>query len=276
MTSGPETAEATRALFELERSLADRLRDAPAAERPALYREVYDAYYRAVGPPAPDPAQAELLAQLLAPFVDERSTVLDVGAGDGRLARHLAPRVGEMIALEASAVVSEPADEAPANLRWALTDDPGAVAPDSVDAAISCHVVEHLHPDDLEGHLREVLGWLRPGGAYVAVTPNRLLGPHDVSAAYSDVPLGFHLREYDHGELGAAFEAAGFAPVRALRGVGRPPRPLPLWAYRLGEGVLERLGARRRRALFARPWLARRRPLRPFEQVKIVGFKPRE
>lgn len=261
-------------LFQLERDLADRLRRAAADERPALYAEVYDAYYRAVGPPAADARQAELLARLVAPFHDRSSTVLEIGAGDGRLARHLAPRVAQVIALEASAVVSGGVP-APPNLRWVLTREAeDAIEASSVDLAVSCHVVEHLHPDDGAEHLRQVRRWLRPGGAYVVVTPNRLLGPHDVSAGFSDVPLGFHLREYSHGELGAAMARAGFRPVQVLRGIDRPPRRTPLWRHRLAEAVLEGAGPGLRRRLFDRGWIARRRPFRPFEQVKLVGFRP--
>ncbi|MEO1366456.1 MAG: hypothetical protein AAFX50_04730, partial [Acidobacteriota bacterium] len=62
-----------------------------------------------------------------------------------------------------------------------------------------------------------------------------LLGPHDISAYFADEPLGFHLREYSHGDLHREARRAGFVDTVA---VGRDGRPRPLWTRRWAERVL--------------------------------------
>jgi SAM-dependent methyltransferase len=42
------------------------------------------------------------------------------------------------------------------------------------DYVVSTSMVEHLHPDDFEPHLREVRRVLKPGGRYLIWCPNRL------------------------------------------------------------------------------------------------------
>jgi hypothetical protein len=64
--------------------------------------------------------------------------------------------------------------------------------------------------------LRNILAALRPGGHYICTTPNRLTGPHDISAGFDDEPRGFQLREYTYHELAPAFRQAGFRRVRVL------------------------------------------------------------
>jgi hypothetical protein len=111
---------------------------------------------------------------------------------------------------------------------------------------------------------------LRPGAPYVCVTPNRLLGPHDVSRHFSDVPRGLHLAEYGHRELARALRAAGFRRVRVLRGLGRPATPWPLLPYAAAEALLALLPARPRRRLLG---AGRTAPFRRLEQVKLAAWR---
>lgn len=273
---------ALRRQFEVERELAGRLRAAPKAERWRLYGPVYEELFRRL-PDQPQLAQkadpaaravlTELQLQLLAPFFDGVEEFLEVGSGDGSLVRCLAARIPRVIAVEASATVIG-GEGAPPNLRVLYADSPRIELPsDSVDLAFSCHFVEHLHPDDLADHLAEVRRLLRPGAPYVCVTPNRLLGPHDVSRHFSDVPQGLHLAEYGHRELGRALRAAGFRSVRGLRGVGRPATPWPLLPFVLAEAVLDGLPAGLRRRLLSGVAGAAVPPFRRLEQVKLAAWK---
>ncbi|MEO1369509.1 MAG: class I SAM-dependent methyltransferase, partial [Acidobacteriota bacterium] len=189
-----EPAELERR-YALEKRLADRLRRASAAERPARYAEVYAEYARGVPAQADDPGSLALQDQLLRPWLRPGMTLVEIGAGSGAMARRLAGDGRRVIAVEA--VVPDGVEE----VEWLRLDQAYEIEPASVDLVYSCHVLEHLHPDDLAGHFDSVLGWLRPGAPYLMVTPNRLLGPHDISAYFADEPLGFHLREYSHGDL---------------------------------------------------------------------------
>jgi len=279
----PADRAALRRRFEIERELAGRLRAAPKAERWRLYGPVYEELFRRL-PDQPQLAQkadpaaravlTELQIQLLSPFLDGVETFLEIGSGDGSLVRSLAPEVSRVFAVEASETVIA-GEDMPANLRVLRAGSERIELPTgSVDLAFSCHFVEHLHPDDLADHLSEVRRVLRPGAPYVCVTPNRLLGPHDVSQHFSDVPQGLHLAEYGHRELGRALEAAGFGQVRALRGVGRPATPWPLLPYALAEAVLDRLSAPLRRRLLSGFAGGRSAPpFRRLEQVKLAAWK---
>jgi SAM-dependent methyltransferase len=280
---GDDGDDARRHQWEVEQELARRLRRATPTERRQLYSLAYDELFRRV-PKQPQLEQArdhaarsalvDLQLRLVAPFVGPSTVFLEIGAGDCAFARALCPRVRRVHAVEASrAIEQNGSGDAPPNLHFAVADlPPLPVADDSVDVAYSSHVVEHLHPDDLAPHLEDVLRILVPGGLYLCVTPNRLLGPHDVSRYFADRACGLHLREYTHHELGRAMHRAGFTPVRALRRLGDEPARGRLAVVELVERALALAPARLRRRLLS--GVGRREPFRPLEQVKLVAWKP--
>jgi len=265
--------DALRRHYEIETALADRLRRATRQERRTLYGEVYDEFFQRVTDlPKPDPEgrrqEVALQARALEPFLTPESVFLEIGAGDGALALHVAARVRRVVAVEASAETAPRAR--PENFELVLS---GALelplADAGVDVAYSCHFLEHLHPDDAPVHAVEVCRVLRPGGRYLCVTPNRLWGPHDVSRTFDDAPTGLHLREYTHGELARLLWRAGFRRAEVLR-LGRTPRPVAVAPYAAFERVLGLLSPGWRRRLL--PLVLRGRPpFRPLEQVAVVG-----
>lgn len=112
---------------------------------------------------------------LLRPHLARAATVLDIGAGEGYLAR----RVHELVVREGLAARVEACDLFPGNFRvpevpcHAIDLHGGLPLPDgSVDLAYSVEVVEHL--EDQFAFLREVRRVLRPGGRFVLTTPNVL------------------------------------------------------------------------------------------------------
>ena len=279
--SEPRGRETLRRHYELEKTLAERLRCAPKEERRRLYGAVYDELFRRL-PDLPrladDPAAlhrvVELQARALEPLIRPGAVFLEIGAGAGALALRMASRAGRVYAVEASAQAAAGLAP-PENFELVVS---GSIrldmADESVDLAYSCHFLEHLHPDDALEHAAEVRRVLRPDGSYLCVTPNRIWGPHDVSRYFDDVPTGLHLREYSHGDLARLFRRAGFRRAEALGGPGpgaRPARTRPVRPRALAESLLERLPiALRRRVLIA---LSRSRqpPYRTLEQVKVVG-----
>lgn len=80
-------------------------------------------------------------------------------------------------------------------------------------AAISMQLFEHLHPEDVIRHLKEVNRVLKPKGRYLLETPNQLVGPGDVSRFFSETPEGFHLKEYTVRDLIKLFKKAGYRRV---------------------------------------------------------------
>ena len=267
--------------YEIEKALAQRLRVATKPERGRLYRELYDEFFRSV-PGLPRLAEdlesqrqvVALQTVALEPFLDKDTVFLEIGAGDCALALELAGRARRVIAVDASAEAVGSAD-LPDNFELVLTDATELdLDPESVDLAYSCHFLEHLHPEDAADHLVAVRRVLRPGGAYVCVTPNRLWGPHDISKYFDDAPTGFHLREYTHGDLARLFRDCGYRQIRALRGLAQPPRCVALWPYACLEGGLGLLPQRVRRSVMAASLgRLRRSPFRPLEQVQVVGYR---
>ena len=276
-----EPAELRRQ-YEVERALAERLRRAPPERRRALYGEIYEELFRrfpelaheADGPGGVSRrAQAELELQLLEPYIVDGGVAVEFGAGDGLVSRRLAERMGRVLAVEAAPRRPD-GSPPPANLEVGGVEAAAALTDGSVDLAYSCHFVEHLHPEDLRSHLREVARLLRPGASYVCITPNRLLGPHDVSRHFDPVATGLHLAEYSHRELAAAMRVAGLSRVAVVRRLGGHTSGVTTALYLLAELAVAVLPRRLRQALLSSPVVTRRRrPFRPFEQVKLAASK---
>ncbi len=251
-----EDRDALRAHFEIERPLADRLRNAPSRlERRALYGPVYSEYraqiaaHPAIERRDAQPSSVPMQAALVRPLLTRASVFVELGAGEGALSARLAPDVERAIAYDVTDAISV---SGPPGYEFRVFDGfELGLEPGSVDLVFSNDVVEHLHPDDAVDQMRAVGAALKPGGRYLCVTPNRLAGPHDVSGAFSDSPQGFHLREYTATELGQALRAAGFARVRIFLSVGgrHLTPPLPLALITPIELALERIPRARRRRL---------------------------
>jgi SAM-dependent methyltransferase len=263
------THERIRAHYEIERELADRLRSAPASARPSLYAEVYDELFRRVpdhpqlGRRDSDEARdAGVIPELrlVRLFLPPGGRFLEIGAGDCSLAAAVAAIAEHVHAVDVSAEVAG-GRPLPGNVELTLTHGCSLpVSSATIDLAYSNQLLEHLHPDDAAAHAAEVHRVLRPGGRYLCATPNRLTGPHDVSAGFCACARGLHLREYTTAELAALLTAGGFSAVRAvlrMRGRVRIVSALPLTRM---ERALERLGPSRAASV------ARRTPFR-----KLVG-----
>jgi SAM-dependent methyltransferase len=268
---------ALRRHYEIERELADRLRAAPAAERPSLYTAVYTELFRRV-PDHPqhsrkdDPAcqEARTLEQLgmLAPYLTPDAHFLEFGAGDCHLAMRIARRTLRAYGLDVSEVIPG-GGEHPPNFSLLLADATSVPLPDgSISVAYSNMLVEHLHPEDVTAHLREVVRLLAPEGVYVCRTPHRYAGPQDISQYFDEVATGFHLKEYTYREMRSLFLQAGFASTAARPRFKGWALPIPQWsllALERGLGVLPQRFRQR---------LCRASPLRAlFNSVTFVGRK---
>jgi len=143
---------------------------------------------------------------------------LEVGAGDCSLTFEIARLVEKAYAVDVSETITGN-DESPDNFELVISDGTSIpVPPSSISFAYSFQLMEHLHPDDAIEQLRNVFIALASGGRYLCVTPNRLNGPHDISAGFDDVATGFHLKEYTVSELVALFHSVGFRNIRAVVG----------------------------------------------------------
>ncbi len=220
-----QTDQQRREHFEIERELAAKLRSAASRdERRRLYSQVYrerserishHPLVRQASDPHARAAAVMPQVRLLKPFLDRDRLFVEVGAGDGAVARAVAPYVKRAVALDVTdALFCGDASDA-LELRVFDGFDLGVPA-GSIDVIYSNDVVEHLHEEDMLEQTSSIRRALTSGGIYVCVTPNRLSGPHDISRHFSDKAEGFHLREYTVTELAGAFRAVGFRRVRVF------------------------------------------------------------
>lgn len=251
-----------RRQFELEAKLAAKLRRATREERRGLYSQVYDELYAAFPHLAAEaraagPEKTAWSLGWLKHFLKQDGVFVELGAGDCGLSYAAAPLVRKAIALDVSAVFTGSSGRtAPPNFELRVYDGfELPLADASVDIVFSTQLMEHLHPADAAAQLADVRRVLKPGGAYLCITPHRFNGPHDVSRHFGREARGLHLKEYTNHELGRLFRTAGFSRVACLvGGRGRVWR-LPLWSVSAGERLLGCLPYAIRHALAsAFPW----------------------
>jgi SAM-dependent methyltransferase len=204
---------------------------------------------------------------LLSPFLSERVTFLEVGPGDCAVAFEVAKSVKKVYGIDVSEAITS-TSSAPHNFQLILSDGSSIRVPKgSIDVVYSNQLMEHLHPDDAIGQLKNILDALVPGGVYVCVTPNKLNGPHDISSDFDSVATGFHMREYTVGELSALFQKVGFSKIEVCVGGNGKYWRCPTLPAVLCETALQILPSKLRRAIAASWWV------RGVIGVRLIGFK---
>jgi SAM-dependent methyltransferase len=275
-TGDPRSGSRLRAHYEIERDLAQRLKAAPAADRAAVYGEVYDELFRRVPDHPQLASQSSGLREqniahelaVLSRFVDHSDTILEIGAGDCLLSRHLARGARAVHAVDVSQEIAQ-STENPPNLHVHVIDGVHMpVAPGSITLAYSNQLMEHLHPGDARAQLAEIATALVPGGRYVVITPNGLTGPWDISRLFSTTPTGFHLHEYTNAELTSLLHQAGFARVHAFVSVRQRVIVFPVGALIAAERLLRVLPGSVRRRLLQISAIAA-----PLKTVRLVAVR---
>jgi SAM-dependent methyltransferase len=271
--------EQIREHYELEKTLAARLRTATPDERQYLYREVYDELYRRL-PHHPQLAvdtaaviaagRAQDIAYemySLEPFLGKNTVFAEIGAGDCRLTMTVAPRVKHVYAVDVSTEMTKGLSP-PSNFTLLLSNGRDIpVPPGSLDIVFSTQLMEHLHPDDAREQLTNIYNSLARGGIYLCTTPNRINGPHDVSRGFDATATGLHLKEYSVRELAALFSEVGFAQVRTYLRLQKIRTALPGWPTAALEVALEVLPR------LVRARIASARGIAHLLGIRIIGVK---
>lgn len=267
------TAAQIREHYEIEKQIAERLRNSTFEERKNLYTAAYDELFQKVPhhpllnnySPAEKERQIAREVRSLQSFISENTNYLEIGPGDCTLAFEIAGQVKKVYAIDVSNEITK-TENAPANFELIISDGSSVpLAPASVDVAFSNQLMEHLHPDDSVRQLQNVFRALKKGGVYFCITPNRLSGPHDVSRNFDAVAAGLHLKEYTVTELDALFRKAGFSKTKVYLGVSRIF--LPVFPYKIAEKLLDILPQSMRKLLTFN------KIVRFLLGVKLVGTK---
>lgn len=244
------TPEQIKQHYEIEKALANKLKNASTQERRSLYTEAYDELFRLVPhhhqvltrqQPAVRQKSIDKRLRLLQRFLPQAQNYLEIGPGDCALALQVAKRVRQVYAVDVSKEITKNL-ALPQNFQLFISDGTSIPVPgQSIDFAFSDQLMEHLHPDDASAQLRNIYAALKPGGKYLCVTTNKLSGPHDISRDFDEVASGFHLKEYSIAELCGLFRQAGFSKVVLYVGGDGIYARFPLWLALALEGLIARL-----------------------------------
>ncbi len=125
-----------------------------------------------------DPEYVEQIIPLALEELDGFHDILDVGTGDGQIARVLSSRGATVFGVDptqAQISVAAQRGGGPAYVRSGANALP--FASESVDAVLACLVFEHI--DDLDDAIAEVARVLRPGGRFTFFLNHPLLQTPD-------------------------------------------------------------------------------------------------
>jgi SAM-dependent methyltransferase len=217
--------------YRVEKEIADRLKKADRDERRRIYAGMYDELFARVSDhprllgvrdPASLAAHNRKKYALIERFVNSETDFIEFAPGDCTFAYLVCGRARTVIGVDISDQ-SAKAQVIPDNFRLRVYDGFHLDIPDGcADVIFSDQFIEHLHPDDADLHFQLVQRLLKPGGAYIFRTPHAFHGPFDISAYFSDVAEGFHLKEWTCGELRRRLLAADFSAWRSgLKRKGR-------------------------------------------------------
>ena len=209
--------------YHVEKEIADGLKRADRAERRRIYAGMYDELFARVTdhprlPGVRDPASlAEHNRKKLAlieRFINPETVFVEFAPGDCTFAYLVCGRVRSVIGVDISDQ-SAKAQVVPDNFRLRVYDGFSLDLQDAcADVVFSDQFIEHLHPEDVDLHFQLVHRLLKPGGSYIFRTPHTFHGPFDISAYFSNVAEGFHLKEWTYGELRRGLREAGFSSWR--------------------------------------------------------------
>ena len=262
------TYEQIKNHYEVEKAIAERLKNSSREGRKQIYKNMYDELFGKV-PDHPrlvyrddkkniQEASAKTF-EIIEKFVDENTIFAEFAPGDCNFAYFACGRVKQVYAIDISRQSSGTREE-PENFSLIIYNGYDLDMPDgSVDVVFSDQLIEHLHPEDVEYHFDLVKRILRKGGIYIFRTPHAYFGPWDISRYFSDEPEGFHLKEWTYNNLEEIITKLGYSNVYGYKKIGqRFVILLPLYLK-----IMEKL-------LAILPIKMRRRISRPFLPMKLI------
>jgi len=156
----------------------------------------------------------------------KRKHILEVGSGNGELIDYLSRHGHECIGTD----INTKRFKAGINPHLQVRAQNGVAIEDlfqsaGFDTVVSLNVLEHFHPDDMEGHFHNVFITLKRGGEYILKTPHRFFGPHGIERVFGITrSRGLHLKEYTYGDIREFSDRSGFHRHEAVLMIPMPIR----------------------------------------------------
>ncbi len=157
--------------------MSERSDQTPSLPAPELSTELWNSHadwWQREFTDGVDPEYTEQIIPLVAGGLDGLSSVLDVGTGEGQIARHLAERGQRVTGIDPVFGQVTEAVRRGGGPAYAQAD--AAVLPfaaESFDGVLACLVFEHI--DRVDEAIGEVARVLRPGGRFVFLLNHPLL-----------------------------------------------------------------------------------------------------
>lgn len=133
---------------------------------------------------------------------------VDLGAGRGEMVQVMSDHGLTSFGIDADESVVAAAEKKGIDVRLSGIDSfLDNCEPSSLDVVTAIQVVEHVNADQLESWLEKILRGLKPGGIFIAETPN----PHAIDAFKAFWVDVTHVRPYYPESLLHMAQSAGFA-----------------------------------------------------------------
>ncbi len=206
--------------YQVEKDLANRLKESNREERKALYEVMYDELFNKVPdhPRLTKRADPHLILvknknkmKMVRRLLSSDTIFAEFAPGDCAFCFYVANRVRRVYGMDISDQTN-PTQKRPDNFELIVYDGYTLDMPkDSIHVLFSDQFIEHLHPEDVPEHYALARSLLVPEGKYVFRYPHRYRGPSDISRFFSDTPKGFHLNESTFTETVEHLKRANFS-----------------------------------------------------------------
>lgn len=243
----------------VEKALADKLKNSAREQRAEIFSTMYDELFSKV----PDHPRLTIRSSkhltnksnkrkftLFGKFLRPNSIVVEFAPGDCKFAKEASTKVQYYYGVDISEQ-SDKFDQMPDNFQLIVYDGYNLqyIKEHSVDVVFSDQLIEHLHEEDVQCHLKLVHKILKPGGKYVFRTPHLLTGPHDVSQYFSYDPEGFHLKEWTFTEMKMALRDHHFSKFNTYWTAKGLSLRLPNFYFKICESILNKINKKHVRPL---------------------------
>ena len=256
------TEEQLLEMYLVEKELSNKIRFEEIIEkRRSLYSPVYTEYFSRLpfhpqitieNNPISKTNKIAFQSNVIVKFLQSKDTFIEVGAGDCELSKHIANFCKRAIAFDVTENLIHATSE---QTNFTFQHFDGFNLPfdtNSVDIAFSNQVLEHLHPNDALFQTKNILNTLKKNGKYICITPNRLMGPHDVSRYFGLDFVGFHLQEYTSAELKKFLLQAGFRFVHFYTIIKNKKIRIPFFIINCMEYLFSKVSMKKREFLLSK------------------------